>query len=399
MSYLDSARIGGIDYEFRGTGNSVSSVEDYRWQHVAGEITPNSLYNWKTASVEGAGNQYTTLRYLLDGEKKVRISGASSGSSAKLGYVFLDSLGAVLSTPSFVSGELFENAVIDVPEKASEIYINGNNYESPHLEVAVADNMSDSATLPYLLKTFGRKTQYRNDFAWKPMDKAHIAFTFDDSLDDVPTIVDLFISKGVPCCFGAIPDKLNMSTSSGETITQAMQRGIDAVGCEVLAHGNNDEMVTADNIDDMNFLYNKFVVNNQKFADCGFNVRGVVRVGGNGNICNDPRTDEWVRMVYDYGDLYGISEPYNHPRISVSTLDAYKKAVDTAIENKTFEPLLFHAMPDYLEELIDYVISQGAVICNYAYVYDTYGSTKDIVSIENRLQSLGSVDDGNEVEY
>ena len=48
--------------------------------------------------------------------------------------------------------------------------------------------------------------------------------------------------------------------------------------------------------------------------------------------------------------------------------------------------------------MIDYVIEHGGQIVNYAYVYDTYGSTEEQVSILNRLDALEK-SDGNEVRY
>lgn len=392
MATIDSIQIGEEIYTIKAktdTNNSNLNDATYRWQYVSGEISPNTLYNHKTKSLDNT-NLYTSIRYVFNGEKKVRISGANSGSTNKLAYVFLDETDNIISKAEFVSGETYRDIVLDVPQDAYEIRINGNTYVSPHLEVALEDLMSDIRTLPYLLHELGKRLQYKDKFAWKPMDTGHITFTFDDSLDDVSTIVDLFVNKGVPCCFGAIPEKLNMGLSNGETIAQAMQRGIDSVGCEVLAHGSSSyEIVTEDNIDDMNFLYNKFVINKKKFEDHGFNVRGTVRVGGSGNICGDSRTDEWVRLFFDYGDLYGIKEPHNHARESLSTgLDGYKAAIDEAIVNKEFCPLLFHKCPEYMEELIDYALSQGAVICTYAYAYDNYGSTESEVSILNRLKAL-----------
>lgn len=400
MAVIDKIRIGNQVYDIAGSGNVVNEIDDvsYRWQYVAGEISPNSLFNHKTNTVEAA-QLYTTIRYVLNGEKKIRFSGSNSGSSSKLAYAFLGENGTVVSIPEFVSGEVYRDVVLDVPQGAYEVRINGNNYVSPHLEVAVEDLRADIRTLPYLLDDFGRRLQYKNKFAWKPMPKAHIAFTYDDSLEDTASIVDMFVRKGVPCCFGAIPEKLNVGLPNGETIAQAMQRGVDAVGCEVLAHGSAGyEIVTEENIDNMDFLYNKFVVNKKKFEDFGFIVRGTVRVGGSGNICNDARTDEWVRLFFDYGDLYGIEEPHNHPRFSGSTYEDYKGAVDKAIANKTFCPLLFHQAPDWLETLIDYVIEQGAVISNYADVYDTYGSTTEIVAIESRISAIEQ-NNGNEVSY
>lgn len=378
------------------TNNAQKS--EIRFKAVIGITHVGECYSYTQKNLRGTGSQYNCIEYSFDGaEKAVRFSGATTGGSDRLGYCFVDDDLNVISKPEFISGQLFENVVMEIPAGATKIFVNGNGYESPHLEVGVEDKMSDSRYLPQLLGRFGRKLQYKDKFAWKPMPNAYIAFTFDDSLESTSEIADLFIRKGVPCCFGAIPDKLLMGTTAGETILDAMNRVI-AIGGEVLAHGNASEIITEENISDENHLYNKFVINHQKYIDFGLTVRGVVRVGGSGNVCGDPRTDEWVRLFYDYGDLYGVNAPYNHTRFSGSSYDDYKKAVDKAIADKSFCPLLFHNSPDWLETLIDYVIEQGAVISNYADVYDTYGSTEDMITIERRLSAVeGS--DGNEVKY
>lgn len=381
-------------------GGVIESSSNIRFKAVEGITHLGKTYNYNTKVMHDSGSLYNCIEYTFDGsEKKVRFSGATTGGSTRVAYCFVDKDSNAIKKPDFVSGERFENVVLDIPNGATKIYINGNNYESPHLEIAVEDKMSDLGYLSQLLGRFGKRLQYKEKFAWKPMPKGYIAFTFDDSLDDISAIVDMFIAKGVPCCFGAIPDKLLTGTSAGETILDAMKRAM-VVGSEVLAHGNSSqEIVTADNIDDMNFLYNKFVINHQKFIDFGLDVRGVVRVGGSGNICYDPRTDEWVRLFYDYGDMYGVAEPHNHPRFSGTTYEDYKGAVDKAIANKTFCPLLFHGAPDWLETLLDYTIAhEGAEVSNYAYVYDTYGSTEDIVNLNSRISAIEQ-NDGNEVKY
>lgn len=376
----------------------VVEASNIRFKAVQGITHVGNCFSYTQKTMRGTGSQYNCLEYTFDGtEKKIRFSGASTGASDRVAYCFVDDALNIIKKPDFASGERFENVVLDIPSGATKVYINGNGYESPHLEVAVEDKLSDSGYLAQLLGRFGRKLQYKDKFAWKPMEKAHIAFTFDDSLDETSAIADLFVRKNVPCCFGAIPDKLLMGTSAGETILEAMNRVI-AIGGEVLAHGNASEIITADNIDDENHLYNKFVINHQKFIDLGLNVRGVVRVGGEGNICYDQRTDEWVRLFYDYSDAYGVEAPYNHFRFSGTTYEDYKGAVDKAIADKTFCPLLFHQPADWLETLIDYAIEQGAVISNYADVYDTYGSTVDMVELESRISAIEQAD-GNGVRY
>lgn len=389
---IANAQLGGdadlSNYYTKSEVNEVvPSLINYRWKFVEGEVSPLSLYSWSAKKISSAADQYTSLRYVLNGEKKIKFSGANSGAQSNCAYAFLDSEGDVIKKTEWISMQTYKNVIVDVPDGAYEVRLNGNGSQSPHLEVAVEDTMADIHTLPYLLGEFGKKISYKENFAWKPMPAGHVAFTFDDSVSSTYEIVNLFISKGVPCVFGCIPEKLNMSMKNGETIAQSMQRGVKEVGCEVLAHGGY--IVTEENIDDMNYLYEKFVIYKQKLTDFGFNVRGIVRTGGNGNICNDPRTDVWVKLLFDYSDLYGIEEPYNHARASVTaTVENFKAVIDRAVTNKTFVPMLFHQPPEYLEELIDYAIEKGAVICNYAYVYDTYGSTAEKVELENKVKTL-----------
>ena len=379
----------------KGVGNFTG-----RWEYKYTEFYLTQCWNYDTKQLKDMGALYSCMKYVFNGEKQVRISGVDTGTWQCVAYCFVDENNDVISMAEYVKGTTYKNLVLNVPSNAYALYVNGNNYASAYIEVLTEDTMGDTRYLPYLLTNFGKKLQYKEEFQWKEIPEPLIAFTFDDSLPSTSDIIDLFISKGVPCCFGAIPELLNMGVNSGETLAQAMQRGVDAVGCEVLAHGNSGyEIVTDENIDDMNFLYNKFVVNKQKFLDHGFNVRGVVRVGGSGNICFDKRTDEWVRLFFDYGDAYGINEPQNHPRVSSgSSIEADKASIDKAIANKGFTSLLFHQPPEYLGELIDYAIEKGARICNYAYAYDTYGSTKKEVSILNRLDAIEKAN-GNEVVY
>lgn len=389
-------------------GNTTIVQPEGRFKFVEGVVHPK--YNWSTTqlTLRATGNLYCCVEYELNGEKQIRFSGGTGGASDRVTWCFVDADNKVVSSAEFVKGEVFKNVILDVPSNAAKVYINGNTHQSPHLEVLIDDVLGDKTYLNQLLQRFGRKLQYNDKFAWKPMDKGYIAFTFDDSLTaSISAVADLFIRKGVPCCFGAIPEYLLKTTDTGEeTVLDAMKRVINTVGGEVLSHGSADEIVTIANIDDETHLFNKFFVNVQKFLDCGLDVRGVVRVGGtdeagNPNLAGDPRTDEWVRLFYDYGDLYGIEEPYRHARFTASTYDEYKSAVDNALTNRTFCPLLFHASPEWLETLIDYIIEQGGVITTYAYVYDTFGSTVEKQSIENRLQALENniAENGNEVKY
>lgn len=372
----------------QGDNNYNSS---FRWKKV-GTYHPGCQYGIKSKSVYTVASQYTALSYELNGEKLIKFSGACGGSNDRCAYAFVDENNNDLGHSEWVSMQTFSNVILQVPENAKKVFINGNGYESPYLEVAVEDEMGNIQNLQYLLNAIGRKVSYKDKFAWKSMPTGLIAFTFDDSVDTTNDIVDLFIRKGVPCCFGCIPSMLYKTLPNNETIADAMQRGVNSVGCEVLAHGGY--IVTEANVNDENYLFEKFVYYREKINLAGFDCRGIVRTGGSeggyDNLCNSPITDKWVRLLFDYSDLYGVAEPYNHARVSKTTEQEYKTAIDTAIANKEFVPLLFHQAPEYLENLIDYAIAQGAVICTYAYAYDTYGSTEQEVNILNRLAELES---------
>ena len=363
----------------------------FRWKKV-GTYHPGCQYGIKNQSVYAVATQYTALSYEFDGEKLIKFSGACGGSNDRCAYAFVDENNNDLGHSEWVSMQTFSNVILQVPENAKKVFINGNGRESPYLEVAVEDEMGNTQNLQYLLNAIGRKVSYKDKFAWKSMPTGLVAFTFDDSVDATNDIVDLFIRKGVPCCFGCIPGMLYKTLPNNETIADAMHRGVNSVGCEVLAHGGY--IVTEANVTDENYLFEKFVYYREKINLAGFDCRGIVRTGGSeggyDNLCNSPITDKWVRLLFDYSDLYGIEEPYNHARVSKTTEQEYKTAIDYAIASKSFIPLLFHQPPEYLENLIDYAIAQGAVICTYAYAYDTYGSTKQEVNILNRLKALES---------
>ena len=370
-----------------GSGNIASSDNNFRWKKV-GVYHPKCQINYGSLNPYEVGERYTCLSYeVQEGNTLIKFSGACGGISNRCAYSFVDKYGNDLGHSEWTSMTPIDG-IVPIPQGTYKVFINGSNVGSPYLEVDVHDEMGNVLNLSYLLNVFGRKLQYKDTFAWKKMPTGLIAFTFDDSTMATGDIVDLFIRKGVPCCFGAISGGLYTSLANGETIADAMHRCINTVGGEVLNHGGY--LVTEDTINDEDFLFRKFVVDRNKFYNAGFDVRGILRTGG-GGIDGDVRTDVWVRCLYDYSDLQGVSEPYNHPRVTFGTsgtLDKFKGAIDNAIANKTFAPLLFHQPPEYLEDLIDYAIEKGAIICTYAYAYDTYGSTQEVVSMLNRLEAL-----------
>lgn len=416
MAVIDKIRIGNRVYEIGGSngeGTTTSfDIDDvnYRFKYVQGIVHKGKLYSYTQKTMRDTGTIYTGIEYELDGtETHIRFTGATSGATDRVAWCFVDENNDVIAKAEYVKSECFENAVVEVPSGAKKVYINGDNKRSAHLEVRISDLMADRGWLNQLLTVFGKRISYKENFAWKEMPTGHFAFTFDDSLDDIGEVVDLFESLGVPCCFGAIPERLNEGINQTETVGDVMLRAIRNGG-EVLAHGDGGGIITAANVEDENYLFSKFVCNMQKFYDYGINVRGVLRVGGsdsngNPNLCEDERTDKWVRLFYDYGDLYGLKEPYNHERVNLATnSESMKAQIDSIIAEKSFCSFIFHSasdLHDSITEAVRYIQSRGGVVCTYAYVYDKYGSTEEKQDVENRIKALenNNTENGNEVKY
>lgn len=398
MSNIDSIELDGVKYDIVGGG--YAAAEEHYFFDVPSDIAyyANQVFMLST-NTYGDAAQWSCLEASVSGIEKVRLTGYTPNNTKWTAWVFLDEGGHVVSKAPNVLNKEYDNVIVDVPNNAAYILVSGNHLMAPCLEVGTKADRADINNLQYELSAIEKRLKYRGKFAWMPLPHALFALTFDDSYPSIQNVVDLCKEKNVPACFGAIPERLGAyTTGQDKTVADVMHELIDTVGGEVLAHGaSGREIVTADNIDDKDFLFRKFIVNRHKFEDFGFDVRGTVRVGGAGNICNDPRTDAWM-WAFDYGDLYGIEEPYNHPRDSADTEAGVYQFVDRALQRKTFTPLLFHEMPSYLGDLIDYIKANGGEIVTYAYAYDTYGSTEREVAMYNRIVALEN-SDGNGVSY
>ena len=227
------------------------------------------------------------------------------------------------------------------------------------------------------------------DFAFRDMPKAQIALVVDDCL---PTVISLCVTnakaKNVPLNMSAISeyfDDLCTKGNTSATVLDEIKRGV-ANGGEVLLHGNGT--INADNINDESVLKQKFLDEKELFISRGLNPRGAIVIGGGNEIYNDARTDRWVRALYDYSDGWGIGEPYAHRRLAPTTLDSAKSYIDSAVTNKSFIVIFAHKWYDFWNDMIDYARNLGAEFVTYADVYDTYGTTKSVKAMENRIKAL-----------
>ena len=229
----------------------------------------------------------------------------------------------------------------------------------------------------------------KNNFAFRDMPTAQCVLILDDCLPSViTTCVNNANAKNVPLNMSAMSEHFNTLTKQGnETVLEAIKRGV-ANGGEVLLHGGGT--INETNIDNEEYLKQKFLDEKELFIENGLNPRGVIVIGGGNEIYGDIRTDRWVRALFDYSDGYGTSEPYYHRRFSPTTLEQAKGYIDSAVANKSFCPIFAHKWYDFWDEMIDYAISKGAVWTTYANVYDTYGTTTSVKAMETRLKVLES---------
>ena len=229
----------------------------------------------------------------------------------------------------------------------------------------------------------------KNNFAFRDMPTAQCVLILDDCLPSViTTCVNNANAKNVPLNMSAMSEHFNTLTKQGnETVLEAIKRGV-ANGGEVLLHGSGT--INETNIDNEEYLKQKFLDEKELFIENGLNPRGVIVIGGGNEIYGDIRTDRWVRALFDYSDGYGTSEPYYHRRNAPTTLDAAKAIIDDAIANKSFCPIFAHKWYDFWDEMIDYAVSKGAIWTTYANVYDTYGTTTSVKAMEARLKVLES---------
>lgn len=288
----------------------------------------------------------------IDGIKYAVPSGGGSGTT-------------VVANPTLVGGE----------DTLSSLQVGSTSYK-----------VTGEVTTKLLIDSLYARNR-KLDFAWGKLPHAMIALVVDDCLPDVISgCVNNAQAKNIPLNMAIIVDKFNQQATN-ETVLQAIKRGI-ANGGEALMHGNG--IITAENIGDEDYLKLCFLTKKEVAIQNGINPRGFIVMGGGDEVYGDPRTDRWVRALYDYSDGYGITniEPYYHRRLGPTSLTEAKTYIDNAVANKKFIVIFAHKWWDWWNDMIDYAKAQGAEFATYAYIYDKYGSTKAEKASEARILAL-----------
>lgn len=255
-----------------------------------------------------------------------------------------------------------------------------------NIEIQGGSGGNGDVTTSLLINTLYARNR-KHDFAWGELPHAMIALVVDDCKEDIISgCVTNAAAKQIPLNMAIIVDYFDRQATN-ETVLQAIKRGINNGG-EALMHGNG--IITPSNIDDESYLKNCFLTKKEVAIQNGINPRGFIVMGGGDEVYGDPRTDRWVRALYDYSDGYGITniEPYYHRRLGCTSLVEAKSYIDDAVLRKKFIVIFAHKWWDWWGDMIDYAKAQGAEFVTYAYVYDKYGTTKAEKASETRIKAL-----------
>lgn len=312
---------------------------------------------------------------------------------------------------------------ITIPSGATRMYISNYNNQNISIQKKITLNETEFNKIKSKQDTILNyvDTNYEDvksdPIIYDQLDKAYITFVNDDTKPNVDKFADLFISKNAPLCFAAVADNL-LNTASNLTETRLdVALRVQEAGGEIIAH--NAPVVTANTINDNNFMYNYFVVQKQLLTRMGLDVNGIILAGGNGQITGSPITAKWTSAIYKYSDLLGekydtplgIDSVYFHGRGSLGNynndVEKIKADIDKAIEEKTWKVFYFHDISevslDNLETILDYINSKNSdevEIVTYNTMYQKFAERESTIKNNKKtyyVSSNGTSKDGTDI--
>lgn len=247
------------------------------------------------------------------------------------------------------------------------------------------------------------RLEKRNEFCWKPFDKAYVTIVFDDGRHDVDKVFDIFKEYNVSCTL-AIPSRwLKNRIDSGRTNIDVVRELIQDPKNEFMGHTYNHSVITTNS--DKEHVLTQLGKAQREYMSYGLNVRGSVLAGGRDSLgtyaasnYDDVGFGYIARRYYEYGDKLAYAPQYNNPRKYFNqSLEQGKLDVDKAIANKQWIRYFAHTLDgsesliteENLRGFIEYVLSKGSdkiEFTTYAHMYDTFGTTE----FEKRLSALES---------
>lgn len=267
--------------------------------------------------------------------------------------------------------------------------------------VAVAAPTASAGTIP---------------MTWKQFDKAYVVFEIDvsDNASDNQTIRDFYSiltqKYGFPLCVSTTTESMSPQKVSNLHM-------VEDHGGEITSHTHSGRVLNSTvKWDDVDF---EFKTSLDIFKQYGFNVNGIMLMGGGGSQEPDPnkredtsetyraQIEQYVSKYYEYSDLYGISAQYYNPRVPITIGgNQIKERIDEAIENKSWISIYTHGLTDdnypegYLTNILDYLKEKEEAgqleVVTYKYIYENlanwqgnvdFGDTKytvDFYSTDNK---------------
>ncbi len=227
---------------------------------------------------------------------------------------------------------------------------------------------------------------------FKPFDKHKFVLIVDDGSEQTPDIYKICHELNVPMSVAVPWNRLSTiytrESNPNNLSIKDFCKLIEKDGGEVLSHGwtvITDTSTEEDYID-------AFVTEKQKMQENGFACRGKILIGGPDYIYNDPRTDKWVKLNYEYSDLYGLSSSkmYSLNRlwfVDWQNLNNFKGKINEilSMENKGLFLLAMHGSNDEnnfehytkVKELLEYLKTINEIeLTTISKVYDEYAYAK-----------------------
>ena len=337
-------------------GHVWTSAGTYRPSNEVLDATQKN--NFSSTSLENA--------IPVTGGEKLKVTCYSSWIPEVATMIYMDDANKVISLLATSESTYMKDSIITVPEKATKLllslYTNQQYafYREATLRGADLSTVSEDEYKDSMLKVLqeNREISVESNIGSYKLDKGYLSFVVDDLRPDIDKIADIFEEYDIPLCIAAPDAMLNVGLegkkSHYDTCVQVVSNG-----GEILAH--NGLVITEDNADDMDAMFEEFFGRRYYLEEYGFDVKGIILAGGSGQILGDIRTDLYARTYYQYSDLYGeeqYGEPYYHPRTWVEhILNNYEEYIKQVVNYNKWSVIYFHDLNEVSEERLRAILN------------------------------------------
>lgn len=397
--------ISDLKEEIDSATASLLTKEEVGYTFINTGTKGDGLFKSTTKEITSTGGNYRYITSPVQYGETYKITGIDNNTTYPV-ITILDSNNNVIAKPythTASGSETVRDFILYISwQNASTIYVNGYNNVS-QLDKASIIPMEDVDLNRFYGNNYAKRIieeQKKNPFAWGTFDKGCIAFVFDDSLSDIDLVESISEELEIPVCFATIPQKLEETTNATGTISTVRKvlEDAQANGNEILCHGSSPLTSTSTDKE----VYDVFVTNKKLLVDAGFDVNGIIMIGGDGSETFDyKRGEKYLRLFYDYSDYYGTG--LNLPQFTVwrtyinRTKATNHTYVDDCETNKTLLVFATHSITstsssaistteEILRDLMNYCKTKDVYLLTLKGAYDKFKSSL----LENRISVLES---------